>query len=221
MPDDGVLEPRVLFARAAPSGEDAQRLRWTVGGASTAGGGRARWAAAPVHGAGNDQVTPAAGPRCCGACGAAPTAATATTAARATVARVDGRGVGPAGSLPCADAAGRSRAGRAGVRALGTGAGTSRPGTCTTRSSSVSSWIAVSLPPQTAPVSMACTPWVMVRPSADQWPQTIFRSRSTRPGTSNQGYSPCSCVPGVPLSSMPMRPRGAVAHAGEHIDDRP
>ncbi|KAG1532091.1 hypothetical protein G6F50_016354 [Rhizopus delemar] len=55
---------------------------------------------------------------------------------------------------------------------------------------------------------MACTPWVMVRPSADQWPQTTFRSRSTRPGTSNQGYNPCSWVPGVPLSSMPMRPRG-------------
>ena len=91
---------------------------------------------------------------------------------------------------------------------FGVGAGTSRPATCTTRSSSVSSWMAVSLPPQTAPVSMACTPWQIIRPSVDQWPQTILRSRSARPGTSYQGYSPWACRPGAPFSSIAMRPRG-------------
>lgn len=101
----------------------------------------------------------------------------------------------------------RRRGGRARCAACG-GCVIGIPGTCTTRRSSVSSCRAVSLPPHTAPVSMACTPWVMVSPSADQCPQTIFRSRSTRPGTSNHGYRPCACVPGVPLSSVAMRPRG-------------
>ena len=53
-------------------------------------------------------------------------------------------------------------------QSCGPGTATSRPGTCTIRSSSVSSCSAVSLPPQTAPVSIACTPWPMNRPSVDQ-----------------------------------------------------
>src|SRR5690606_17182716 len=112
-----------------------------------------------------------------------------------------------AGALPAGRPSPRGRRGGR-TAAADSGLGTSRPGTWTTRRSSLSSCRAVSLPPHTAPVSMACTPWVMVRPSADQWPQTIFSSRSTRPGTSNQGYRPWPWVPGVPLSSIAIRPRG-------------
>src|SRR5690606_11446393 len=85
--------------------------------------------------------------------------------------------------------------------------GGSRPGTWCRRSSGPSS-IAVSLPPQTAPVSMAYTPRPMNRPSVDQWPNTTGISRGAWPGTSYQGYMPGFWVPGRPLSSKPMRPAG-------------
>src|SRR5690606_35893663 len=58
------------------------------------------------------------------------------------------------------------------------------------------------------PVSSPCTPWPMNSPRVDQWPHAIFRSRSARPGTEYQGYSPGAWVPGGPFSSKAMRPRG-------------
>src|SRR5690606_20233430 len=53
--------------------------------------------------------------------------------------------------------------------------------------SSLSRRIAVSAPPHTQPVSIACTPRPAKRPSVDQWPHTTRMSRLTWPGTSNQG----------------------------------
>ena len=57
----------------------------------------------------------------------------------------------------------------------------------------------------------------MNRPSEDQCPQTILRSRSAARDL-DHGYSPGAWVPGG-LSLEGVRPR-AIAHAREHVDDR-
>ena len=115
----------------------------------------------------------------------------------------------PCGLLPCR-----------GGRCLGAGAGTSRPGTCTSCKSSLSSRSAVSLPPQTAPVSMACTPWPMNRPSVRPVAADDLQVARRWPGTSNHGYSPGGWRARRALVLERDAPaRAAIAHAGEDVDD--
>ena len=101
-------------------------------------------------------------------------------------------------------------------------AGTSRPATWC-RCSSWPSSSAVSLPPQTAPVSMR------VHAEADEQAQRATSGRRRSAGRARRvpgHFEPriqarLSACPGAPFSSKPMRPRRrAVAHAGEDVDDR-